>query len=80
MDGKQALRRSASICRATLPPADLSGALHELVSAAARVASYVPVGTEPGVPPQPGWLLPVLLPDGDLDWAVYDGELAPATW
>lgn len=30
---------------------------------------------EPHVPPQPGWLLPVLLPGGDLDWARFDGEL-----
>ena len=30
---------------------------------------------EPHVTPQPGWLLPVLLDDGDLDWAVFTGEL-----
>ena len=55
---------------------------------AATVAAYVSIGTEPGT----GWLLdglrvagtrvvlPVLLPDGDLDWAAYDGDgsLAPA--
>ncbi len=58
------------------------------VRRAATVAAYVSVGSEPGT----GWLLrdlaaagkrvilPVLLPDGDLDWAVYagDGSLAPA--
>ncbi|MBJ7357791.1 5-formyltetrahydrofolate cyclo-ligase [Nocardioides sp.] len=58
------------------------------VRRAASVAAYVSVGSEPGT----GWLLrdlaaagkrvilPVLLPDGDLDWAVYagDGSLAPA--
>jgi 5-formyltetrahydrofolate cyclo-ligase len=55
------------------------------------VAAYVPVGTEPGST-EPGGtdlpealrrgglevLLPVLEPDGDLDWAVYDGRLERA--
>ncbi len=48
-----------------------------------RCASYVPVGTEPGGPGLVDALagaggtvlLPVLLPDGDLDWAAYDGTL-----
>lgn len=44
----------------------------------ARVASYVALPGEPRVTPRPGWLLPVLLPDGDLDWVAYDGRLAPA--
>lgn len=58
------------------------------VRQAATVAAYVSIGAEPGT----SWLLdglraagrrvvlPVLLPDGDLDWATYDGErsLAPA--
>jgi len=58
------------------------------VRRAATVAAYVSVGSEPGT----GWLLrelasagkrvilPVLLPDGDLDWAAYAGDrsLAPA--
>ena len=58
------------------------------VRRAATVAAYVSIGTEPGT----SWLLdglvaagkrvvlPVLLPDGDLDWAAYDGDagLAPA--
>jgi 5-formyltetrahydrofolate cyclo-ligase len=58
------------------------------VRRAASVAAYVSVGSEPGT----GWLLrelasagkrvilPVLLPDSDLDWAVYagDGSLVPA--
>jgi 5-formyltetrahydrofolate cyclo-ligase len=54
-----------------------------------RCAAYVPVGAEPGgpglprvlaaaLPPGAELLLPVLLPDGDLDWARYDGALAPA--
>jgi 5-formyltetrahydrofolate cyclo-ligase len=53
-------------------------------------AGYVPIGAEPGgadlpevlagaLPPGGRLLLPVLLPDADLDWAVYDGpaSLAP---
>ena len=46
------------------------------------VAAYVPVGAEPGGGDLPvvlastgRLLLPVLLPDGDLDWAAYDGSL-----
>jgi 5-formyltetrahydrofolate cyclo-ligase len=60
----------------------------EEVRRAATVAAYVSIGTEPGT----SWLLdalvglgkrvvlPVLLPDGDLDWAAYDGPsgLVPA--
>ncbi|HEY0485283.1 MAG TPA: 5-formyltetrahydrofolate cyclo-ligase [Mycobacteriales bacterium] len=49
------------------------------------VAAYVPVGTEPGGPGLPGALraagyavlLPVLQPDGDLDWALHTGDLVP---
>lgn len=56
------------------------------VRRAATVACYVSIGTEPGT----GLLLealraagkrvvlPVLLPDNDLDWAVHTGELLPA--
>ena len=56
------------------------------VQRAATVAAYVSMGHEPGT----GWMLealrgqgrrvilPVLLPDGDLDWAAYDGDLVPA--
>lgn len=47
------------------------------------IAAYVPIGSEPGGPELPdvlrealpstsSLLLPVLLPDGDLDWAPYD--------
>jgi 5-formyltetrahydrofolate cyclo-ligase len=50
------------------------------------VAAYVPVGSEPGGPDLPEMLaaelspagrllLPVLLDDGDLDWALYEGPL-----
>jgi len=58
------------------------------VRRAASVAAYVSVGSEPGTTPLllalraagKRVLLPVLLPDGDLDWAAYEGEssLAPA--
>jgi 5-formyltetrahydrofolate cyclo-ligase len=52
------------------------------VRRAASVAAYVSIGTEPGTGPLLDGLvaagkrviLPVLLPDGDLDWAVYTGE------
>ncbi|WP_428962057.1 5-formyltetrahydrofolate cyclo-ligase [Micromonospora fluostatini] len=54
-----------------------------------RLAGYVPVGSEPGgpdlpaalraaLPPSADLLLPVLRPDLDLDWAVYDGVLVAA--
>ena len=58
------------------------------VRRAATVACYVSVGTEPGttvllerlVAAGKRVILPVLLPDNDLDWAEYHGEtsLAPA--
>jgi 5-formyltetrahydrofolate cyclo-ligase len=58
------------------------------VRRAATVAAYVSVGTEPGTGPLLEELaaagkrvvLPVLLPDGDLDWGVYGGppSLVPA--
>ena len=47
------------------------------------IGGYVPVGAEPGGPDLPSvlehvgrLLLPILLPDSDLDWAAYDGSLA----
>jgi 5-formyltetrahydrofolate cyclo-ligase len=58
------------------------------VRRAATVAAYVAVGSEPGTAPLLNALLsagkrvvlPVLLPDGDLDWAAFTGDegLAPA--
>lgn len=58
------------------------------VRRAATVAAYVSVGREPGTGPLLAALsaagkrviLPLLQPDGDLDWAVYRGseELVPA--
>ena len=60
-------------------------ALLPLVGAGSRVAAYASVGTEPdtqpllaALPPGVTVLLPVLLPDGDLDWAEHDGRLVPA--
>lgn len=60
----------------------------ELVPAGGTVAAYVSVGAEPGTRPLLAALaaagarvlLPVLLPDNDLDWAPYESEarLAPA--
>ena len=88
---KRALRAAALRRRALLDPAEGARAqaalLAAVVEAAARpgvpgpVAAYASVGTEPGTGPLldalPDVLLPVLLPDGDLDWARYDGALAP---
>lgn len=56
------------------------------VRRAATVAAYVSLGTEPGttvlleslVAAGKRVILPVLLPDNDLDWAVFEGSLAPA--
>jgi 5-formyltetrahydrofolate cyclo-ligase len=80
VESKQALRRTAQRHRRTLPPGtDLSLPLTALLEGARRVASYLAFGTEPGVPPRLGWLLPVLLRDGDLDWAEFTGELAGTT-
>jgi 5-formyltetrahydrofolate cyclo-ligase len=57
------------------------------VRRAATVTAYVSVGREPGtsvlldrlVAAGKRVLLPVVLPDLDLDWAVHDGGLSPAT-
>jgi 5-formyltetrahydrofolate cyclo-ligase len=56
------------------------------VASARRVAAYVSVGREPGTGPlieelSDGGvevLLPLLRPDGDLDWALYEGPHALA--
>jgi 5-formyltetrahydrofolate cyclo-ligase len=67
------------------------GGLPEL-AVASTIAAYVPVGSEPGPAdlaevlaggagtPRARVLLPVLLGDNDLDWAVYEGpaSLVPA--
>lgn len=57
------------------------------VRRAATVAAYVSVGREPGTgvlldalrAAGKRVLLPVLLPDNDLDWAAYDGDAALAS-
>jgi 5-formyltetrahydrofolate cyclo-ligase len=75
---KQALRRTAQRGRVSRVPSDaLERVLAPLLADATQVASYLALGGEPAVVPRPGWLLPVLLEDDDLDWAVYDGRLAP---
>ncbi|MFB7475455.1 5-formyltetrahydrofolate cyclo-ligase [Kitasatospora sp. NPDC056184] len=66
----------------------LAGHAGELAAAGGTVAAYVSVGAEPGTRPLLDALrargvrvlLPVLLPDNDLDWAPYAGprSLAPA--
>ena len=56
------------------------------VRRAATVAAYASVGTEPGTTALLETLLdagrrvilPVLMPGGDLDWAVFHGDLMPA--
>lgn len=76
VDSKQAMRRMAERRRTERGhPSDLEPALRPWLAASTTVASYLPVGTEPGVTPRRGWLLPVLRDDDDLDWAVFDGQL-----
>ncbi|MEI7055775.1 5-formyltetrahydrofolate cyclo-ligase [Nocardioides sp. CCNWLW239] len=80
--GRIGLHRLGSLAR------DLSQVVSEIpeVRRAATVALYVSIGTEPGTGPLidsldaagKRILLPCLLPDNDLDWAVYDGELVRA--
>lgn len=79
VDSKQALRRAARRAREAAPPShDFGVVLAALLQEATRVASYVPLPSEPGLDPQQGWLLPIVLRDGDLDWAEHDGSLAAA--
>lgn len=75
MEDKQTRRQKAESARLGQLPVDLTDALEPLLSTARQIASYVAFGSEPVVAPRPGWLLPVLLPDDDLDWAAYDGRL-----
>jgi 5-formyltetrahydrofolate cyclo-ligase len=57
-------------------------ALVELAAGLRTVAGYVPIGTEPGGAPLPDalaeacdrLLVPLMLPDRDLDWTVYDAD------
>jgi 5-formyltetrahydrofolate cyclo-ligase len=80
-----ARRRSVPAADRALADAALLARLVAHLRDVTVVAAYAPVGTEPGGPDLPGMLraaglqvlLPVLEADGDLDWAVYDGELVP---
>lgn len=82
--GKQAQRLQALQRRAGLTAAQRAASATALLAAVrplatGRVAAYASSGTEPGTAPLltalPDVLLPVLQPDGDLDWARYEGEL-----
>lgn len=82
--GKARLRREALSGRAGLGAGQLAAAGDALARvvpplATGRVAAYASVGTEPDtsalLAALDEVLLPVLLPDGDLDWAVHHGTL-----
>lgn len=75
--GKTAIRRSVLSTRRLLSAADqdaaaarIGAALRPLLEQAGRVASYSPLPFEPRPPLLVEALLPVLLPDGELDWEV----------
>lgn len=84
---KLALRNQLLAARKSLSPEDRAkaaaatqAALRDLVRAQSptMIAGYVPVGPEPGGADLPEVLgdrliLPVLLPDNDLDWVRYQG-------
>ncbi len=94
-EAKQALRGRLLARRRELTPSDLVAeahrlaqvALEQVVAAARTVAAYVSVGVEPGTGPlldaleRAGveTLLPLLLPDGNLDWARYTGPAGLTT-
>ncbi|MFI9161695.1 5-formyltetrahydrofolate cyclo-ligase [Kitasatospora aureofaciens] len=78
-------RRRALTAEGRAEAADaLAGHAWELAAPGSTVAAYVSVGAEPGTRPlldalrESGVrvLLPVLLPDNDLDWAEYAGPQA----
>jgi 5-formyltetrahydrofolate cyclo-ligase len=84
---KVALRDQLLAARRSLPPetrVSAAAAVQAVLTDLVRVqqptiiGGYVPVGSEPGGPDLPSvlaghLLLPVLLPDNDLDWVRYDG-------
>ncbi|WP_443607763.1 5-formyltetrahydrofolate cyclo-ligase [Actinoplanes flavus] len=85
------VRRSLSDIALASAAAKLHDQTLALVRAAhpITIAAYVPIGSEPGGPDLPyrlaealpaggRLLLPVLLPDNDLDWAAFTGDLTPA--
>lgn len=90
---KTALRRAMLAARRELPPAvrdeaDTALVRHAVTAAHGlrRVAAYAPMAGEPGgsalVPALAAvvleLVLPVLRPDRDLDWAVFEHPLGPA--
>ncbi len=80
-------RRAMTVADLSYSDKSLILALLAMVRAASArtVAAYVPLPAEPGgarlvdalAAAVPRLLLPVLLPSRDLDWAAYDGTLAP---
>ncbi|MFY1634335.1 5-formyltetrahydrofolate cyclo-ligase [Solwaraspora sp. WMMB335] len=81
-------RRKLGERQVTAARIQVQATLRELVrhTATVQVAAYVPVGREPGGPDLPARLaelvgrsdqvlLPVLLADGDLDWAAFGGPV-----
>jgi 5-formyltetrahydrofolate cyclo-ligase len=85
-------RRSLSDADLTSAATKIQNQLLSLVRVTkpAVIAGYVPVGREPGgadlpnllaaaLPPGGRLLLPVLMPDNDLDWARFDGSLTAAS-
>ena len=75
-----AARRSLSPEKRAQAAAAIQAVLHDLVPAhpSTIIAAHVPLGPEPGGPDLPEVLgerliLPVLLPDNDLDWVRYEG-------
>ncbi|AEV88693.1 5-formyltetrahydrofolate cyclo-ligase [Actinoplanes sp. SE50] len=85
-------RRSRSAADRAVAATQLHDHILALVRRATprTIAAYVPSGPEPGgptlpdllraaLPPGGRLLLPVLLPDNDLDWAEYTGSLTPAS-
>jgi 5-formyltetrahydrofolate cyclo-ligase len=83
MQGKAGLRASALARRAALGAPERARAAERIATALSQLldsgpyAAYCAVGSEPVVPVGPGVLLPVLLPDGDLDWATGPVAGAP---
>ena len=88
--GKKALRQECYRRRSALTAAQRAASATALLRAVqslsagstpgvGRVAAYASTGLEPGTAPLltalEGVLLPVLEPDGDLDWALFEGEL-----
>lgn len=90
--GKAALRRRIAAARRALPDerreaeaAALAAAAAGLAAAGETVCAYWPVGSEPGSAAVVDGLLgrgvrvllPVVSPEGPLDWAEYTGALRP---